>query len=240
MNELTFHAFTFNGVDAEKFLQGQVTLNVAQLPEGQTRYTGICNLKGRLQFGLWLKKINAESFELVCTEDQAEQLSQHIRKFAAFSKVKLENAAVVYPSIDAEHSRFSHQVSDIQLWQRQAIESGQAWLNAATAEKFQPQELRLHQREGVHYNKGCYLGQEIVARLWFKAKPKHWLHLVQGTGPAPEAASNLGADIEVVNSIAIDTGYKALVIAKPEAIAQSDLQLLELPAALSADVARAQ
>ena len=59
--------------------------------------------------------------------------------------------------------------TDIILWQQQAIASGQAWIQAATATLFQPQELRLHQREGIHYDKGCYLGQEVIARLWFKA-----------------------------------------------------------------------
>jgi folate-binding protein YgfZ len=121
-----------------------------------------------------------------------------------------------------------------------AIESGQAWIQAATAEQFQPQELRLHQREGIHYDKGCYLGQEVIARLWFKAKPKHWLHLVQGTGAAPAIASKLNNDVEVVNSVNIDGGFKALVVAKPEALIELGLTVLDLPEALSGDVARPQ
>ncbi len=51
-----FSSFTLTGVDAQKFLQGQVTLNVEKLTEGTTRYTGICSLKGRIQYGFWLKK----------------------------------------------------------------------------------------------------------------------------------------------------------------------------------------
>jgi len=99
----------------------------------------------------------------------------------------------------------------------------------ATEHEFQPQELRLHQREGVNYDKGCYLGQEIVARLWFKAKPKHWLHLVQGTGEAPAAKAQLHNDIEVVNSVANEEGYLALVVAKPAALEELGLQVLDLP-----------
>ncbi|MEG2566815.1 MAG: folate-binding Fe/S cluster repair protein, partial [Acinetobacter sp.] len=88
--------------------------------------------------------------------------------------------------------------------------------------------------------KGCYLGQEVIARLWFKAKPKHWLHLVQGTGAAPDVATKLNNDVEIVNSIAIENGYKALVVAKPEALTELGLEVLELPEALSGDVARPQ
>ena len=240
MSNLAFSSFTLDGVDAQKFLQGQVTLNVEALAENVTRYTAICSLKGRIQFGLWLTKRNPESFEIVTTQDQSEEFAKHMRKYGAFAKMKLAPTAPVFPVLNGDSTDFTATETDIQLWQRQAIETGQAWISATTAELFQPQELRLHQREGVHYDKGCYIGQEIIARLWFKAKPKHWLHLVQGTGDAPEVATKLHNDVEVVNSIAIDGGYIALVVAKPAALEALGLQVLELPESLSGDVARPQ
>ncbi|MCH7394933.1 folate-binding Fe/S cluster repair protein [Acinetobacter dispersus] len=238
MSQLGFTAFSLNGVDAQKFLQGQVTVHVERLPENETRYTAICDLKGRIHFGLWIKRLNPESFELVTTQDQAEEFSKHIKKFGAFSKMKLEEVGTVYPTVVGTQTEFSATMTDIDTWQIQAIQSGQAWITQTTEHLFQPQELRLHQRDGVHFDKGCYLGQEIVARLWFKAKPKHWLHLIQAKGDLPASATQLNKDVEVVNSIAYEEGYLALVIAKPAALEELGVTVLDLPEMLNGDVAR--
>lgn len=238
MSELAFSAFSLNGVDAQKFLQGQVTVHVERLALNESRYTAICDLKGRIHFGLWIKKLNTESFELVTTHDQAEEFAKHIKKFGAFSKMKLEEIGSVFPTIHGIQTEFSSNETDIYTWQIEAIKSGQAWISKTTEHLFQPQELRLHQRDGVHFDKGCYLGQEIVARLWFKAKPKHWLHLIHAKGDLPAPATQLNKDVEVVNSVNINDGYLALVIAKPTALEELGLDILDLPEALNGDVAR--
>ena len=238
MSELAFTAFSLNGVDAQKFLQGQVTVHVERLALNESRYTAICDLKGRIHFGLWIKKLNTESFELVTTHDQAEEFAKHIKKFGAFSKLKLEEIGSVFPTIHGIQTEFSSNETDIYTWQIEAIKSGQAWISKTTEHLFQPQELRLHQRDGVNFDKGCYLGQEIVARLWFKAKPKHWLHLIHAKGDLPAPATQLNKDVEVVNSVNINDGYLALVIAKPTALEELGLDILDLPEALNGDVAR--
>ena len=238
MSELAFTAFSLNGVDAQKFLQGQVTVHVERLALNESRYTAICDLKGRIHFGLWIKKLNTESFELVTTHDQAEEFAKHIKKFGAFSKMKLEEIGSVFPTIHGIQTEFSSNETDVYNWQIEAIKSGQAWISKTTEHLFQPQELRLHQRDGVHFDKGCYLGQEIVARLWFKAKPKHWLHLIHAKGDLPAPATQLNKDVEVVNSVNINDGYLALVIAKPTALEELGLDILDLPEALNGDVAR--
>lgn len=240
MSNLSFSSFTLNGTDAQKFLQGQVTLNAEAMPENVSRYTAICDLKGRIHFGLWLKKINAESFFIVTTQDQAEEFAKHIKKYGAFSKMKLEETGTVFPSLNADTTDFSESESDISAWEIAAIQNGQAYIDQAIEGVFQPQELRLHQREGVHYDKGCYLGQEVIARLWFKAKPKAWLHAIQGTGTAPSQGEQLNKGVQVVNSTAFENGYIALVVARPEALAELEVTVLDLPESLSGDVARPQ
>lgn len=241
MNPLNFTHFDYTGADAAKFLQGQVTVNVELLNADYYQATAICDLKGRIHFGLWLKRLNTEQFSIVIAQDLADEFQAHIKKFGAFSKATLSLAAPIYPYVDAEQGATFHieQTCDVQIWQQQAILQGQAWIIQATAHLFQPQELRLHQRGGVNYDKGCYLGQEIIARLWFKAQPKHWLHLIQGQGQCPAVASQLHNDVQVVNAIAQGEQWLALVTAKPDALASlENIQVLDLPDDLNGSVAR--
>ncbi|RZG75455.1 YgfZ/GcvT domain-containing protein [Acinetobacter sp. WCHAc060025] len=240
MSNLAFSSFTLIGVDAQKFLQGQVTVNTEALAENVSQYTAICDLKGRIHFGLWLKKRNPEEFEIVTTQDQAEEFAKHIKKYGAFSKMKLEQIGAVFPTVNGTTTDFSDSETDISAWEIAAIQNGQAYINQAIEGLFQPQELRLHQRGAVNYDKGCYLGQEVIARLWFKAKPKAWLHVIQGSGDVPAQGEQLNKGVQVVNSTAFENGFIALVVARPEALTELEVTVLDLPESLSGDVARPQ
>lgn len=94
-----FTLFTLNGVDAQKFLQGQVTLNVEILAENLTRYTAICSLKGRIQFGIWLKKLIRKALKLSALKIR-QQNWPAILKVWRFFKMKLEQVGPVYPVIN--------------------------------------------------------------------------------------------------------------------------------------------
>ena len=79
----------------------------------------------------------------------------------------------------------------------------------------------------------------VIARIYFKASPKAYLHRVKGEGEVPQPGQSLDK-IQVVNAIAVadNTGFEALVVARPEYLENSELQILELPNALQGDVAR--
>lgn len=239
----SFAALTISGMDAEKFLQGQVTVDVRNLhSEGQRVYTAICDLKGRVQFGLWLTRRTQDqsgsSFELICSADQLSALQAHLKKYSAFSSLTLSPPTPLYPVVLlnglADFGR--EDTAQWHAWQQHMIAQGQAWITAKTAGLFQPQELRLHQRGGVDYDKGCYLGQDVVARLWFKAQPKQWLHRIHGTGDVPAAGASLNAHTQVVNAVAVKDGWEALVVARPDAL--EGLDVLDLPQPLVGSVAR--
>lgn len=230
---ITFTQFTLTGVDAEKFLQGQITANVAKFTD-KFIPTAISNLKGRVEFGIWLKKLDEQSFAIVISDDCADSFAKHIKKYGAFSKITLSPAEPIVAVVENGEPTFSQTgEKNDENWQKISIKQGNYWITSATQGLFQPQELRLHQRGGVDYDKGCYLGQEIIARLWFKASPKAWLHRVSVSDD-----SVLSDKIQVVNQIKTENGVDALVVARPEDISEAGLTVLELPSALQQDVAR--
>jgi folate-binding protein YgfZ len=58
------------------------------------------------------------------------------------------------------------------LWQVGEVMSGIAWVELATFEAFVPQMLNYESVDGVNFKKGCYPGQEIVARSQFRGTLK--------------------------------------------------------------------
>jgi len=239
VNTLSFSTLTLSGVDTEKFLQGQVTVDVTKIGNSEYRPTAICDLKGRIAFGLWLQRHSAELVEVVIASDLLDGFKAHLRKYGAFSKMVASEAQPIYPAVHTDSVSFQKEpgTTTVSDWEHAAIAQGAAWLTLDNIGLYQPQELRLHQRGGVDYDKGCYLGQEIVARLYFRAKPKAWLHRVQGTGTAPVGQS-LDGNIGLVNVVTTAAGWEALVVAKPDALVASGLTLLPLPEALSGEVGR--
>lgn len=238
-----FVQLTLQGEEADKFIQGQITSDITKLGLSY-QPTAISNTKGRIAFGLWMKKQDEKQYDVVLSSDCVESFQAHLKKYGAFFKFDTSAPTPIYPCVIADAPTFSHEeehntAADIQAWMQRSIATGNYWIVADTQEQFQPQEMRLHQRGGVDYDKGCYLGQQVIARIYFKAAPKAFLHRVEGTGDTPAAGEKLDK-IQVVNAIATDNGFEALVVARPQQLEDSDLSLLDLPPELQADVARPQ
>lgn len=84
------------------------------------------------------------------------------------------------------------------------IISGWPALGAEIGEKTLPQEVRFDEHGGVSYAKGCYVGQETVARVHFRGHPNRHLRGLVWTAPTPEEAltvqTNEGKEVGTVTS----------------------------------------
>jgi tRNA-modifying protein YgfZ len=96
------------------------------------------------------------------------------------------------------------------------VEHGRPRFGVELGADAMPQEAGLHER-AVSYGKGCYIGQETVARLYWKGKPNRHLRGLRFSAPAPAGAVLLlgeqpvGAVASVVASPRLGTIGLALV-----------------------------
>ncbi|MCK4841492.1 MAG: folate-binding protein YgfZ [Methylococcales bacterium] len=64
-------------------------------------------------------------------------------------------------------------------WRYQDILAGLPWLTDTTSEEYIPQMLNIDKLGGISFKKGCYTGQEIIARTHYLGKAKRELLLAE-------------------------------------------------------------
>lgn len=70
-------------------------------------------------------------------------------------------------------------ISNSSLWDYQDISAGIPWLTEASSEQFIPQMLNIDKLGGISFDKGCYTGQEVVARTHYLGKAKRELFIAE-------------------------------------------------------------
>lgn len=81
------------------------------------------------------------------------------------------------------------QAGDDYHWTQTAIAAGECLVDTANADQFLPQGLNYDLIDGVNFKKGCYTGQEVVARMHFKGKMKERLYHGSCVAEAPVAGT---------------------------------------------------
>ncbi|RUO74043.1 tRNA-modifying protein YgfZ [Pseudidiomarina sediminum] len=77
------------------------------------------------------------------------------------------------------------------LWQALEIERGRPALFSGTIAEFVPQMLNVQALGGISFNKGCYIGQETVARMKYLGKQKRALYRLRGHGQLVSAGATV-------------------------------------------------
>ena len=77
----------------------------------------------------------------------------------------------------------------IEQWTDAELEAGTAWVDENSCEEYLPQTLNYHQLGGISFTKGCYLGQEIVARMQYRGELKKRLHRIEAEARGRELES---------------------------------------------------
>jgi hypothetical protein len=85
----------------------------------------------------------------------------------------------------------AHNQCSLATWQAGQIAAGVPWLTSTTAGAYVPQMLNWQHLGGVHFKKGCYTGQEIIARMHFLGQLKKSLYRLAATTDAKPAVGDV-------------------------------------------------
>ena len=213
------------GEDAAKFLQGQLTQDVAGMGPDQAHLAAFCNAKGRMQASFVVFKRVPDEILMVCSRDLLAQTLKRLSMFVMRAKVKLDDATADFTllgltgsaiesiaggalnpgattTIDGVKLVFLHlgarQARALwcapagtpwpqgtrlapPIWAWLEVQSGIAMITMPIFEAFVPQMLNYESTGGVNFKKGCYPGQEVVARSQFRGTLKRRAYLVHAT-----------------------------------------------------------
>lgn len=229
----------FSGQDAESFLQGQLTCDVAGLG-GSASYGAWCSPQGRMLASFLLWRADG-AFFMTLRSDIAAGVRQRIARYVLRSNVKVEPAglalagcsgpdagaalrdmAAMLPQrrletasiagggavIRLDESRFLVALAEAraadalarltrvspQAWDWLEVRRGIPWITAPTQDKLVPQMANLERIGGVSFTKGCYTGQEIVARVQHRGTVKRRMFLANVAAPGAAAGDELYAE----------------------------------------------
>ena len=209
-----------SGSDAETFLQGQLSNDINKLDISSVQLNAYCQHQGKILALFWVTKYE-DSFFLSFPLDLLEAIKPRLQMFVIMSDVSIEDITKDYiqvGSIGETHQKalvindkLSLIIADkqdinkfnmepIEHWNKACIDSSLPEIFSITSEKLVPQMLNLDINEyGVNFSKGCYPGQEVVARLHYLGSAKRRLF-----------AFELDADANVGDSLYCATSRSAV------------------------------
>ena len=203
-----------SGIDVQSFLQGQLSNDIDGLEEGTVQLNAYCQHQGKIIALIWVMK-QADDFYLSFASDLAEIVTKRLIMFKMMSDVTITDVSdeliqlgVVDQEFDGAYKLNNQQsvalvktldgveLDDANEWEAACIANDIPEVTLATSEKFVPQLLNLDINEvGVNFSKGCYPGQEVVARLHYLGKSKRRMRQFECEGEV-----NVGDELLVAGS----------------------------------------
>jgi folate-binding protein YgfZ len=188
------------GADRVEFLHGQCTNEIRGLPVGESCYAAFLNAKGKMRGDAYIVRLE-DAFLL----EASAGLSAALEKFVITEDVVIEdvspslNAWLVIGALPAEAVMFKHPLGTGVIspaarpaslsaaeWEVLRVEAGVPLWGVDMDENAIPVEAGL--MSAISYDKGCYIGQETIARIkTYGHVNRHLVQLTSASLPARAA-----------------------------------------------------
>lgn len=228
---------TIKGEHAERFLQAQLSCDVSSCVQNIGMPFAWCTPSGRVRVSGWLIRGDS-SFLLLVATNRGDEIVPALRKFVlrdkvviSFGEVHVTSAGLAGQTSHTRHFVLAGQpqrrlalVTEISgrgsadSYQLAGIRAGVCELPASLEGRFVPQMLNLDLVGGVSFTKGCYPGQEVVARTHNLGRVKRRLLRFSADSGPPAAGTPIYADTtqcgEVVVAAAAGAGCELLAVTR--------------------------
>jgi hypothetical protein len=185
------------GPDAEAYLQGQLSQDIAAIPVGGDGWTFVLAPNGHIDAFAHVARDATDCFTLRIDAGFGAVLEARLRRFLLRTKATITLEEATERPVDAEA-------------ERQRIEAGTPSMASEIDERTVPAETGWISR-AVSFTKGCYTGQELVARMDSRvAEPPRRLVRLAVSAAKPGAPIVVaGNDVGAITSAAGDValGY---------------------------------
>lgn len=246
------HAETLllEGPDAGAFAHAQFSSKVGALAIGQWQFSAWLDARGRVRTFFHLARLEQERYLLLLRGGQATTMADTLQRFVFRSKLSVaaqprralttgkaqplhavrQNDSVLSlgcgnHSLDIVPLPDSTESCANDAWRQLQLREGWPWLPTSALDALLPATLSLQRLHAVAVDKGCYPGQEIVARLHFRGGNKQ--HLYRVTLSHPMAAGEMlrinGQEVgRLLGVLASEDHIEALAILSDMQVPQPD------------------
>lgn len=118
----------------------------------------------------------------------------------------------------SEQHNLATYLADNTPWQQYEIEHGYPWISASTSQTCVAQMLNQQLIGAIDFKKGCYPGQEVIARAQYRGQVKRGLVSLQSEQPCTDGDIIFNVEQEEVGLIINHQAHNALAVIKHSAI----------------------
>lgn len=183
MTTQAYSQIAVSGSDSYSFLQGQLSNDLERLQHESGFLAAWCNPKGRVICVPRVDRV-ADRYRLALPADMAEPVMRRLAMFRFRARVDftIEDADIALLA-GRDVANF-----DLASWRRANLENGIPEIAAAQSERYTPHMLNLDRLDAISLDKGCYTGQEVVARTHYRGATKR--RMLRYDASAPVAAGD--------------------------------------------------